>query len=96
MKFYTGNMFPAEYKNQILIPEHGSWNRDTKIGYRIQMVRVDEKGNAKGYETFADGWLNEEEQEAWGRPVALLQLPDGSLLVSDDHAGVIYRITYEG
>jgi glucose/arabinose dehydrogenase len=96
MKFYTGDMFPAEYKNQILIPEHGSWNRDNKIGYRIQMVKVDGNGKATSYETFADGWLNEEEQEAWGRPVALLQLPDGSMLVSDDHAGVIYRITYEG
>ena len=96
MKFYTGDMFPAAYKNQILIPEHGSWNRDTKIGYRVRLVRVDENGNATSYETFADGWLNEEEQEAWGRPVALLQLPDGSMLLSDDHAGVIYRITYEG
>lgn len=96
MKFYTGDMFPAEYKNQIFIPEHGSWNRDSKLGYRVQLVRVDASGNATSYETFAEGWLNEEEQEAWGRPVALLQLPDGSMLLSDDHAGVIYRITYEG
>lgn len=96
MKFYTGNMFPESFRNQILIPEHGSWNRDEKIGYRIQKVNVAENGNATSYETFADGWLNEETQEAWGRPVALLELPDGSLLVSDDHAGVIYRITYEG
>lgn len=96
MKFYTGDMFPGDYKNQIFIPEHGSWNRDQKIGYRVQLVRVDENGNATSYETFAEGWLNEEEQESWGRPVALLQLPDGSMLLSDDHAGVIYRITYEG
>ena len=96
MKFYTGNMFPAEYKNQIFIPEHGSWNRSEKIGYRIQLVKLDGNGKASSYETFADGWLNEEEQDAWGRPVALLQLDDGSLLVSDDHAGVIYRISYEG
>ena len=96
MKFYTGNMFPAEYKNQIFIPEHGSWNRSKKIGYRIQLVKLDGNGKASSYETFADGWLNEEEQDAWGRPVALLQLDDGSLLVSDDHAGVIYRISYEG
>ena len=96
MKFYTGDMFPAEYKNQIFIPEHGSWNRSEKIGYRIQLVKLDENGNSTSYETFADGWLNEEEQDAWGRPVALLQLEDGSLLVSDDHAGVIYRISYEG
>lgn len=96
MKFYTGNSFPAEYKNQIFIPEHGSWNRSEKAGYRIQLVKTDGNGNATSYETFAEGWLNEEEQEAWGRPVALLQLPDGSLLVSDDHAGVVYRISYEG
>ena len=96
MKFYTGNLFPAEYKNQIFIPEHGSWNRSEKAGYRIQLVKTDGNGNATSYETFAEGWLNEEEQEAWGRPVALLQLPDGSLLVSDDHAGVVYRISYEG
>lgn len=96
MKFYTGDMFPSDYKNQIFIPEHGSWNRSEKIGYRVQTVRVDEKGNATGYETFASGWLDEDEQEAWGRPVALLNMPDGSLLLSDDHAGVIYRISYEG
>lgn len=96
MKFYTGNMFPEEYRNMVFIPEHGSWNRSEKIGYRIQLVRLDANGNASSYETFADGWLDEEEQEAWGRPVAFLQLPDGSLLLSDDHAGVIYRITYEG
>lgn len=94
MKFYTGNMFPAEYKNQILIPEHGSWNRSEKAGYRIQLAKLGENGQVSSYETFAEGWLDEAEQEAWGRPVALLQLPDGSLLVSDDHAGVIYRITY--
>lgn len=95
MKFYTGDMFPSEYKNQIFIPEHGSWNRSEKIGYRIQLARLDEQGNVTSYETFADGWLDEEEQEAFGRPVAFLQQPDGSLLLSDDHAGVIYRITYE-
>ena len=94
MKFYTGNQFPTEYKNQILIPEHGSWNRSNKIGYRITKVTLDENQNPTGYSVFADGWLQGE--ESWGRPVALLNMPDGSTLVSDDYAGVIYRIWYEG
>lgn len=95
MKFYTGSMFPEEYKNMIFIPEHGSWNRSKKIGYRLQLVKLDGEGKASSYETFANGWLDEEEQEAWGRPVDLLELPDGSFLISDDQAGVIYRISYQ-
>ena len=95
LKFYTGDMFPAKYKNHILIPEHGSWNRSRKIGYRISMVKV-ENNRSVGYETFADGWLDTASQEAWGRPVDLLVLPDGSMLVSDDKMGVIYRIVYNG
>jgi glucose/arabinose dehydrogenase len=91
MKFYAGEMFPPEYRNQILIAEHGSWNRTTPIGYRLSLVRL-ENGQPAKYETFVDGWL--EGFRAWGRPVDLLVLPDGSLLVSDDTAGVIYRITY--
>lgn len=91
MKFYTGNMFPAQYKNQIFIAEHGSWNRTDPIGYRIMLVRLD--GNkAISYEVFADGWLKN--GKAWGRPVDILQLKDGSLLVSDDFANTIYRISY--
>jgi glucose/arabinose dehydrogenase len=79
----------------VLIAEHGSWNRSTKIGYRLSLVRLD--GNkATSYETFADGWLDETEDEAWGRPVDVLFLPDGSLLVSDDFADAIYRISYQG
>lgn len=90
MRFYTGKMFPAEYRNRILIPEHGSWNRTEMIGYRITMVALD--GNkSKGYEVFAEGWLD---GKPWGRPAAILMAPDGSILVSDDFAGVIYRITY--
>jgi glucose/arabinose dehydrogenase len=91
MIFYTGVMFPAEYRNQVLIAEHGSWNRSRKIGYRVSLVRM-EDGNASGYEVFADGWLQDEEVS--GRPVDLLQLPDGSVLVSDDQSGAIYRIAY--
>lgn len=94
MKFYTGDQFPLEYHNQIFIPEHGSWNRSNKIGYRVTLVNLDDDRNATGYKVFAEGWLQGE--EAWGRPVALLNMPDGSMLLSDDQAGVIYRIWYEG
>jgi len=91
IKFYTGQQFPAEYNNQIFIAEHGSWNRSEPIGYRISLVRLKE-GKAASYEPFAEGWL--QNGKAWGRPVDLLVMPDGSLLVSDDRAGVVYRITY--
>ena len=92
MKFYTGNMFPAEYKNQVFIAEHGSWNRSKPIGYRIMLAVLD-SNLVKTYKPFADGWLKND--SAWGRPVDVLQMKDGSLLVSDDHANAIYRITYE-
>lgn len=94
LKFYTGNMFPAAYKDQIFVAEHGSWNRTKKSGYRVTLVKT-ENGKAKGYETFASGWLDDATQEFWGRPVDVLVLEDGSMLVSDDFAGVIYRITYK-
>jgi glucose/arabinose dehydrogenase len=93
LKFYTGSMFPAEYRKQIFIAEHGSWNRSTPIGYRISVVHL-QGDRAVKYETFAEGWL--QGARAWGRPVDVLMLPDGSLLVSDDQAGVVYRITYRG
>jgi glucose/arabinose dehydrogenase len=95
LKFYTGAMFPNQYHHQIFLAEHGSWNRSKKSGYKLSMVKLDERGNAIGYETFAVGWLNEATQKAWGRPVDVLVLPDGSMLLSDDHANVIYRITYK-
>ena len=91
MRFYRGAQFPAEYRNQIFIAEHGSWNRSKKIGYRISVVRL-EGGRAVSYKPFAEGWLQGE--SAWGRPVDLQELPDGSLLVSDDTAGAIYRIRF--
>ena len=94
MEFYDGGQFPAEYQGQALIAEHGSWNRSEKIGYRVTMVRLDDDHEAVSYETFAEGWLQGE--EAWGRPVDLEHLPDGSMLLSDDRAGVIYRIAYTG
>ena len=92
MRFYTGAQFPSRYRDQIFIAEHGSWNRSHKIGYRVTLVTLDERRRAVGYEPFAEGWLQGE--RAWGRPADVLVAPDGSLLVSDDEAGAIYRITY--
>lgn len=92
MSFYTGKMFPAQYQNQIIIAEHGSWNRTQKIGYRLSLVKLNADRKPILYEPFVAGW--EQNQRTWGRPVSTLVMPDGSLLVSDDYAGVIYRITY--
>jgi glucose/arabinose dehydrogenase len=96
MTFYTGEMFPAEYRNQVFIAEHGSWNRSKaagKTGYRLTLVRLD--GNkAVRYEPFMEGFLDGE--RVLGRPVDLLVAPDGALLVSDDQRGVVYRIFYSG
>ncbi len=92
MVFYTGQMFPSEYHNQIIIAEHGSWNRSKKIGYRLSLVKV--KGDrALSYRPFITGW--QKNGKFWGRPVAPLVMPDGSLLVSDDYAGVVYRFSYQ-
>ena len=91
MRFYTGTMFPAEYRNQIFIAEHGSWNRSKRIGYRVALARL-EGPRVISYEPFAQGWLQGETVS--GRPVDLEVMPDGSLLVSDDYAGAIYRISY--
>ena len=91
MRFYTGTQFPVEYRGQIFIAEHGSWNRSSKVGYQVLLVRL--KGNeAVAYQPFAEGWLQGE--SAWGRPVDVAVARDGALLVSDDKAGVVYRITY--
>ncbi len=91
MRFYRGKMFPAKYRNQIFIAEHGSWNRKTPIGYRITLVTIQDNQAVK-YEVFAEGWL--QGSRAWGRPVDVLVLPDGALLVSDDRGNAIYRISY--
>ena len=90
--FYRGGMFPSEYRNDAFVAQHGSWNRTEAVGYRIMRVRFDDDGNAVSKEVFADGWLKG--QIAVGRPVSITELPDGSLLVSDDFANVIYRISY--
>lgn len=93
LRFYTGTMFPPEYHNQIFIAEHGSASRSTPIGYRISLVRLTD-GQATRYEPFVEGWL--QGGAVLGRPVDLLILPDGSLLVSDDTANAVYRISYQG
>jgi glucose/arabinose dehydrogenase len=96
LKFYGGSMFPSAYQGNLFIAEHGSWNRSKKIGYRVSLVRIADNNKATSYETFASGWLDDESQKAWGRPVDVLMLKDGSMLVSDDQAGVIYRISFKG
>jgi glucose/arabinose dehydrogenase len=92
MRFYAGDMFPSEYCGGIFIAEHGSWNRSTPIGYRVSHVVVDGDRAVK-YEPFAQGWLMGSFH--WGRPVDVLVMPDGALLVSDDFAGAVYRISYQ-
>lgn len=97
LKFYTGSMFPPQYKGNIFIAEHGSWNSSVPVGYRITRVTLD-GDKATSYEPFITGWLHnlDGETKAWGRPVDVLQLADGSLLISDDFADCIYRVTYAG
>lgn len=93
MRFYTGDMFPKEYKNQIFIAEHGSWNHSKGVGYRVTCVKFPE-GKAPVYEPFLTGFLGTGGIPT-GRPADICQMPDGSLLVSDDHGNSIWRITYK-
>jgi len=92
MRFYTGSMFPAGYRGAVFVAEHGSWNRTVKSGYRVMVVGIDGTKVTR-YQPFISGF--EQNQSAWGRPADVQPLPDGSLLVSDDRAGVIYRVTYQ-
>ncbi|WP_026950212.1 PQQ-dependent sugar dehydrogenase [Algoriphagus mannitolivorans] len=94
MRFYEGGMFPTTYKNSAIIAKHGSWNRSKKAGYEVVVAKVDSSGKVTGQETLISGWLNDATQEVWGRPVDVQELPDGSLLISDDMANCIYRLTY--
>lgn len=96
LKFYTGDHFPAEYKNSIFVARHGSWNRSKKSGYDIVQVVIDQNNNVKEVKPFISGWLNKETDDVWGRPVDILMLQDGSMLISDDYANVIYRVYYKG
>jgi glucose/arabinose dehydrogenase len=95
MRFYTGSMFPPDYRGRIFIAEHGSWNRSKKSGYRVMMATL-ESGRVLEHTVFAEGFLDAGADSAWGRPVDVLVMPDGALLVSDDHANAIYRISYKG
>lgn len=92
LRFYTATLFPSEYQNQMFIAEHGSWNSTRKKGYQVIVVKV--KGsNVITAEPFVYGWL--QDQKDWGRPVDVLVMPDGALLISDDKANVIYRVSYK-
>lgn len=91
MRFYDGKMFPHAYRGAAIIAQHGSWNRTMKSGYRVMVVRLD-GSKVLGYEPLIEGFL--ENEESWGRPADVLVMPDGALLVSDDQAGAVYRVTY--
>jgi glucose/arabinose dehydrogenase len=90
--FYTGKMFPRAYRNDAFVAQHGSWNRTEPVGYRIMRIRFNAAGKVIGKQVFASGWL--QGGNASGRPVDIKTLPDGSLIVSDDYANAIYRISY--
>lgn len=94
MTFYDGDAFPNAYQGNVFIAEHGSWNRTEPAGYRVARVVLDDDGTVKSYQPFVQGWLRD--GEAWGRPADVLVANDGSLLIADDSAGVIYRVHYAG
>jgi glucose/arabinose dehydrogenase len=94
MRFYTGKMFPAEYSDAIFVARRGSWNRTQKHGYDVVVVRASADGKGAKITPFLTGFLDEKSNQFWGRPVDVLQMPDGSLLVSDEQNGAIYRVSY--
>jgi glucose/arabinose dehydrogenase len=96
LTFYNGTMFPEKYRGGVFVAEHGSWNRTVPIGYRLMFTSLKADGTADKTEVFADGFLDKTTGIALGRPVDVAQMKDGSLLVSDDFAGAIYRIRYTG
>ena len=92
MKFYTGNSFPAKYRNQILVARHGSWNKTNKLGGDVVLVNINKDGSAGAIEPFITGFL---ENNAYvGRPVDVLVMKDGSILISDDWNGAVWRVSY--
>jgi len=93
---YTGKAFPAKYQGGLFVASHGSWNRTVPSGYLINYVPIKADGNAGPAEVFAEGFLDPKTGRALARPVDVANLPDGSILVSDDYAGAIYRISYVG
>ena len=94
MRFYRGTNFPRAHRGNIFVAEHGSWNRSSKVGYRVSEAVLD-GGKVTAYRPFIVGWL-EADGSVWGRPVDVLNMPDGSLLISDDYAGAVYRVSYSG
>ena len=92
--FYTGTMFPPEYRNVLLNARKGSWNSTKKIGYDVVMVKADADGKNAKVEPFLTGFMNDADQSFWGRPAYLMQMPDGAVLVSDEQNGAIYRMSY--
>ena len=93
LRFYGGSQFPAEYRQQLFVAQHGSWNRREPQGFRVALVRF-ENGRPVREDAFAEGWLKPDGQVT-GRPVDVLEMPDGALLVSDDKAGALYRISHQ-
>ena len=97
MVFYDKNAFPSKYKNGAFVAQHGSWNRSVLSGYRVIFVPFKNGQPISGPQEFLTGFmLDPDKREVWGRPVGLFQLPDGSLLVSDDGGNKIWRISYKG
>lgn len=94
MRFYTGEMFPKKYRGSIILAEHGSWNRSRKVGYRVMRAQLGADEGVERYEPLVTGWLDDATQKNWGRPVDIQTLKDGSVLISDDGAGAIYRLVY--
>ena len=94
LRFYRGKQFPTDYKNQLFVAEHGSWNRSEPQGYRVALVKFNQ-GKPISEQVFIDGWLSKD-GKVLGRPVDILEMPDGSLLISDDKLGVIYKVEYTG
>ena len=95
LKFYTGSMFPAEYRNVLFNARRGSWNRTKKIGFDVVTVRATADGRNAKIVPFMTGFMNEADQSFWGRPSYFLQMKDGSVLVSDEQTGAIYRVSYK-
>jgi glucose/arabinose dehydrogenase len=95
MRFYTGQMFPAEYRDAILVARRGSWNRTIKNGYDVVLVKATPDGKSAQVKPFVTGFLDKEQNAFRGRPVDVLQMPDGSVLVADEQNGAIYRVSYE-
>ena len=95
MRFYTGSMFPKEYQNSIFVARRGSWNRSELFGFDVANVRAGADGKNAKVTPFMTGFRDPKENKFWGRPVDVLQLPDGSMLVADEQVGAIYRVTYK-